>query len=188
MTLSWFARAAWVARAEHERVVQQNLTLQAQLELLQGLLADARHLQAVGHQHTGQLLALTADHARLQTTTDHLAQLLTLNQGEKAVMLERLVAGVHLPTPEFAVAHSAPPMPFEGGSPASGLMATIPGIAAGVPADPSRNAIGDALNRLRDERDAQREKGQGTSPTPGIFDDLGDTAEEVAANEQRLST
>lgn len=178
----------WVSRLEYERVLQQNRTLQAQLELMHALVADYRAIENTRHGHTGQLLAMTADHARLQTTTDHLAQLLTLNQHEKAVMLQR-IAGMQLPTPDFAVQHSAPPSPFETGSPGSVVMPTIPGdIAPGVPAVAGRNAIGDAINRIRDERDAQREgKGQGTGQAPGIFDDLGDTAEEIERNEQRLS-
>jgi hypothetical protein len=76
---------------------------------------------------------------------------------------------------------------FETGSPASVTMPTIPGdIAPGVPAMPGRSSIGDAINRIRDERDAVRQ-GQGAGPTPGIFDDLGETPEEVERNEQRLS-
>jgi len=156
----------------------------AQLRLLHDLLRDQQALLTATQSHTGQLLAITADHARLQTTADHLAQLMTLNQTEKAALLERVVPGAVLPTPSFSLQHDPAPMVVETGSPGSGVMGTVPGTIAGVPIGPNRNAIGDALNRLRDERESHR---QGTTPTPGIFDDLGDTPEEVMANEQRLS-
>lgn len=174
----------WVSRRRFEALEQQNLVLRAQLELLQGLLTDYRGVSRIAGETGGRLLTLTADHARLQTTVDHLAQLLTLNQHEKATMLAKITAGgVQLPTPTFEV----PSVSFEG-SPASGVMPTQLGeVAPGVPIVEGRSAIGDALNRIRDERDAARTGRGKDMPTPGVFDDLGETDEEIARNEQLLS-
>lgn len=177
----------WVSRRRFEALEQQNAALRAQLDILGRLVTDYRGVERTGGEHVGRLLALTADHARLQTTVDHLAQLLTLNQHEKAAMLAKIAGGVQLPTPEFAVSHAAPPVVFEG-SPGSGVMPTQPGeVAPGVPTLEGRSAIGDALNRIRDERDAARSGRGKDMPTPGVFDDLGETDEEIARNEQLLS-
>lgn len=165
----------------------------AQNRLLRDLVSDGRALQQAHATHYGQLLAVTADHARAEKTIEHLAQLMTLTAGEKATLLEHALR-VPAPRPVF---EAAPVRHFdvESSSPRSAVMATptvdppgdLPGLVGGIPGVPGQ-ALGDALNRLRDEREAAGRRGGQAPQTPGIFDDLGDDPEEIAANEARLTT
>lgn len=177
-----------VLLAANRRLARVNRDLWAENRLLRGLVEDARTQAQVHAQRTGQLLALTADHARAEKTIESLAQLMTLTSHEKATLLEAILQRP-APRPEFEAAPTAPPaVTFDvpPGDVLEKIAADPLAVVAGAPGR-SGDVWGDALQRARDARDEAQRRPPEDEVGIGVFDDLGETRDEITRNLARLS-